>query len=199
MDGLEDNPIINYYESEIEIHQKGSFLGGYIKLGEFGRYFYRENQRYNEVFAAHFGKKYGIAMDANILHSILEENADYIFIKTQYNIYQISTQHFINNMIGHHGLDGIYLCSEEEFIIKEIEDDLDDKKDNKDNDNDNNEDKKLNRSGKYKTDSDIRKKADEIHKKAKENSDKARKEDPIGDRSSPEEDDYKEGEQISMF
>jgi len=130
MDGISSNDnIIGSYDSDIEFHQKGKFLGGKLKKNDGDKYFFRSNQRYTEVFAGLFGKNYGIGMDANILQYLLENEVEYIFIKTQYNLYEISTEYFMERMKEHPGIDDVYLCSELDFATQELEDSLDDSDD----------------------------------------------------------------------
>lgn len=189
---LERGSIIRKYDSEIEVPQKGNFLGGTLKKGGIGRYFLRQNQRYTEVFAGNFGKDYGLGMDGEILQDLLDKDCDYIFIATQYNIWEITLSEFIANMKSHGGMRGIYVCSTDDFVKHEIADTLPDLRG-----------KVPPSERNYNNDKETRKKADEINKKAEENANKAKKGKQLGKtnvgKTKVKDKNYKEGEQIGLF
>lgn len=174
-------------------HPRGVDLSGSVYKGKIGLYFFRANDRYSEMNAGIAGRNYAICLEWSQISYLFYNDVDYIFIKTQYDIWNILVSDFIEHLIQIPRKPEYVYCSEIHFAKKDREDKLSDKPGGYKND--------IPTGTRGKADN-IEQLAKQIHKRAERNAKewKKKNEDLFGKKEEKEpKPKYKPGEQIGLF
>lgn len=86
---------------------------GSIMKDKYDNIFYRKRNRYEEVIAG--AKSYRIGIETHCFKEIEEYNVELIMIETEYNIWEISVNEFIEKHEPHPGIKQVVVCKEDFF------------------------------------------------------------------------------------
>lgn len=106
--------VISKCNAKVQYKNKGDNDGEIRRNNMFGLFYYRNNDRYKEVVAG-YGKEFSFGMCEVLLSELSDRNVEYIFIETQYNIWEISVREFIDNLINT-AVRFLVVCNEEVFV-----------------------------------------------------------------------------------
>lgn len=109
--------VLKEYEKPVHPNVLSAVLkdfGSLQKNSTCGYFFKRKNERYQEVISG-YGRNYSFGFESFIVDDLVNNNVDLIIIETQYAIYEISLDWFLNT-ITESGVKGVWVCREENFV-----------------------------------------------------------------------------------